>query len=416
MQSVVETLRVRPVFLWVAFLVPAASTFGHYLAPNRNVFRGHDLGIIAAFALASVVLFFWIPYRSNERWPRHVTAFFLLAAVAWAYQIVRTQLDGSLFNLNAFILPLLLLLLALKPPSRRDLTSALLLLAYSLAVISFLTISLGSLGITPSGFAVSDAGGVGRLWVLEQLGLRGRWGGPFGSVNYAAPVGGLLLIIGIASRGLHRTILLLAGLVILGMSQGRTALMAVVAALLVFALWSPRFKRLPHYQLVRILIIALASLGIAGYVLAQDPTFNGRTPIWANFFGLFASNPIFGVGTTGVIDFVVESEGQPGFVPHTHAHSVLIDGATRYGLIFVVLTLAIYVLALISSVKALPESGSGPMALTVYVIVSGSAETIYSWNYWSIYLAVLTYVVLISAVGKRKLSTADRAVGSPAAT
>lgn len=415
MRTVVETLRYRPVFLWMAFLIPAASIFGHYLAPNQNIFRGHDWGIIAAFALAIVVLFSWIPYQSTGRWPMHVFAFFLLTAGAWAYQVVRTQMDGSLFNLTAFIVPLLFLLLALKLPSKRDLTTALLLLAYSLAVISFLTLLLGTLGLTPSGFAVSDGGG-NRVWMLEQFGLVGRWGGPFGSVNYAAPVGGLLLIIGISSRGIHRIILPPAGLLILAMSQGRTALFAVIAALLAVLLWSPRFQRLPHHGSVRLLILALTALGVAGYILGQDPTFNGRTPIWADFSGLLVSNPIFGVGTTGVIDFVVENEGQPGFIPHTHAHSVLLDGATRYGLIFAALTLAIYALALISSVKALPENGSGPMALTVFVIVSGSAETIYSWNYWSIYLAVLTYVVLISAVARRKVSTADRDVGSPAAT
>jgi O-antigen ligase len=157
-------------------------------------------------------------------------------------------------------------------------------------------------------------------------------------------------------------------------------------------------------------------LGVAGYILGQDPTFNGRTPIWEDFSGLLVSNPIFGVGTTGVIDFVVENEGQPGFIPHTHAHSVLLDGATRYGLIFAALTLAIYALALISSVKALPENGAAPMALTVFVIVSGSAETIYSWNYWSIYLAVLTYVVLVSAAAKREVPSPEKDVRSPADT
>jgi len=414
-RTVVETLRYKPVFLWLAFLVPAASVFGHYLAPNKDILRGHDWGIIAAFALAIVVFFSWIPYQSTGRWPTHVFAFFLLTAGAWAYQVVRTQMDGSLFNLTAFIAPLLLLLLALKRPSKRDLVTALLLLAYSLAVISFLTLSLGTLGLTPSGFAVSDGGG-NRIWMLEQFGLVGRWGGPFGSVNYAAPVGGLILIVGIASRGVHRTILLPAGLLILTISQGRTALFAVTAALLVFFLWSPRFQRLPNHGFIRILILALTALGVAGYILSQDPTFNGRTPIWADFSGLLVSNPIFGVGTTGVIDFVVENTGQPGFIPHTHAHSVLLDGVTRYGLIFGALTLAIYALALISSAKASPENGSGPMALTVFVIVSGSAETIYSWNYWSIYVAVLTYVVLISACAKRETYMPEKDVRSPADT
>jgi hypothetical protein len=32
----------------------------------------------------------------------------------------------------------------------------------------------------------------------------------------------------------------------------------------------------------------------------------------------------------------------------------------------------------------------------VFVIVAGLAETIYSWNYWSAYIAVLVWSVLIS--------------------
>jgi len=287
-------------------------------------------------------------------------------------------------------------MLRLKAVSTRDLRIGLLIMAVFLALISIASLVLGTLGTAPSGFGVSDGGG-SRLWILEQFGYPGRWGGPFGSVNYAAPIGGLLVVVGLTSKRWMRILLILVGSLILLLSQGRSAVVALMAAALTLVLWGPRFQRFRHRNLLRVFILLTVVTAIVGYIFGVAPSLNGRTSIWGDFTSLFSANPIFGVGTTGVIDFVVENESQPGFVPHTHAHSVILDGATRYGLVFIVLTLAIYALATTSAIRALPDLGPGPLALAVFVIFSGLAETTHSWFYWSTYLAVLTYVALVSS-------------------
>lgn len=407
-----ETRR-RALFAWVLFAIPAASTFGHYLAPNEDVFKGHDWGIIGAFVLALVAFGLWVPFQSRYRWSPFALLFLTLLAVAWIYQLVRTQADGSTFNISASIVLLALLLLTLKPLDKRDLRTSLLVLAYSLAVISIATLILGSIGATPSGFAVSDGGG-SRIGVLEAFGYPGRWGGPFGSVNYAAPVGGLLVVIGLTLRRTHRVVLVTVGLLILVLSQGRTALVAVIAAALALALFGGRIERWKHARVIRVASGLLAVLVLILYLITVDPTINGRTTIWGNFFSLFASDPVSGIGSSGVLQFVAENDGALGFVPHTHAHSVLLDGATRYGVVFIALSLGIYGIALVMSARALNSVGSGPLALVIYVIVAGLTETTYSWMYWSTYSAVLTYAVLITAERKPSQRVIQKEAGAVA--
>lgn len=404
-----ETSR-RGQFAWILFAIPAASTFGHYLAPNEDVFKGHDWGIILAFVLALVAFGLWIPFQSRSRWSSLALLFITLLSLAWIYQVLRTQADGSVFNISASIVLFALLLLALKPPEKRDLRLSLLVLAYSLAVISIASLILGSIGATPSGFAVSDGGG-SRIGVLEAFGYPGRWGGPFGSVNYAAPVGGLLVVIGLTLKSAHRVVLMTVGLLILVLSQGRAALVALIAAALALALFAERVRRSRFSRLITVAGGLSVGLVLVLYLSRVDPTINGRTTIWGNFISLFATDPVVGVGSSGVLQFVAENDGTPGFVPHTHAHSVLLDGATRYGVGFLLLSSGIYGIALVMSVKALRPVGPGPLALVVYVIVAGLTETTYSWIYWSTYAAVLTYAVLITDETKPSQKVIPKEIG-----
>ena len=396
MRRFLDVVQQRAVFLWVLFSIPAVSTFGHYLAPNRPFFKGHDLGVLSALALTLVAAILWVPFVRRRRWPTLTLVFLGTLGVAWIYQITRIQLDGSLFNLGAFGVPIALTAIAFKPVSRQDLYLAVTVFGYSLAVVSLLALLLGEVGVTPSGFDVSDAG-ADRTGLLSALGLETRWGGPFGSVNYASPVGGVLVVLGATIRGLNRWVFLITGILILTLGQGRTTVFALVLAGLVVVLFSERFRCLKHRIRWRIVIVAGVLISLILYIILIDPTFNGRTPIWIDFYELFMTSPLVGVGETGVLEFVSNNVGEPGFVPHTHGHSVLLDGATRFGLIFALFTVGIYGIALTLGIRALPTGGPGPLGISVFVIAAGSAETIHSWIYWSIYMVILVCAVLIAS-------------------
>lgn len=386
-------LHTQPVYLWIAFCIPALASFGHALAPGQPVFKGQDLGIVVALALTGLAVAAWLPYTRRLRWPIMVYVFLGLALMAWTYQIVRTQLDQSLFNLTVVAVPVVLAMIAIKPAPRAGLDRALLSLGYSLLAVSAASLVFGGLGWMPSGFDVTDAG-YQRWIILDWTGIPSRWGGPFGSVNYASPVGGLLIVIGATRGGLHRWVLVGGGLVILGLGQARTSMLAVVAALLVVVLWSPTVSRLRCARATRWAVITMALVLTIAYVGVLDPTLNGRTPIWADFIGLLPDNIVFGVGDSGILAFVGQEAGNPGFVPHTHVHSVLLDGLVRYGTVMAVLTLTLFALAVTAGVRTLRESDVAPMSVTVFVIAAGIAETLHSWNYWTVYLAALTWVVL----------------------
>jgi hypothetical protein len=405
-RSTVSSLRDRPLYLWVIFAIPALATFGHAIAPGQAVFKGQDLGIIADIAATVLAVALWVPYRRTGLWPS--TVFMLLAVifVAWLYEIVRIQWDQSLFNDTVITVPVALALIALKPVGKRDLGIALLVLAYSLIAISVASLVFGGLGWMPNGFEVSDAG-EGRIPLLDLVGVPNRWGGPFESVNYASPIGGLLIVIGASRRGWNRRIILAGGIVILALGQARTSIFATVAALLVLVMWSPVVSRLPRPHLIRWLIAGVAGLAGILYVVVVDPTFNGRTPIWSDFLGLWHQNPIFGIGDSGVRAYI-ESRIGTGLVTHGHAHSVLLDALVRYGLMLALLTLVIFGIAVYASIRALKSGDPFPLAITVFVILAGSAETLHSWEYWTAYMASLVWVVLIG-VGRFPRPTASAA-------
>jgi len=391
MQRLLDLARQRAVYIWVIFAIPAAAILGHALAPNQAFFKGHDLGILLGLGLTLLALLLWFPFQAQYRWPPLVWVFLSLTLVAWVYQVLRTQLDGSLFNLTAFAVPVLLLMIALKPVASTDLRRALLVLGYTLIAISFISLFLGQLNLMPNGFNVSDAG-VERTGFLSIFGISSRWGGPFGSVNYSSPVGGLLVALGLNVSGRHRYAFVVSGLAILVLGQGRTAIVATVLAVGVFLLFSDRVRRSRYRVQIWVATAVISAVAAIAYVRLFDATFNGRTPIWRDFIQLLGLDPLAGVGTTGILSYVADNVGDPGFIPHTHAHSVLLDAAVRHGLALTAIALAIYVVALIAGIRALPKHGSGPLAIVVFVIVAGLAETIYSWNYWSVYAAALTYV------------------------
>lgn len=407
-QRAIGYARTRATFLWIIYAIPAVSVFLHAVAPDQPFFKGQDLGILSSLALTGLAVPLWSLYRRKDRWPRLAMAFLLLLAAAWLYQVVRTQMDQSVFTLAAFCVPVVLLLIMTKAAPRHEFDTAMLVLAYSVVVISVASLVLGRLGWMPDGFVTGDAGGQ-RFTQLAWLGIPGRWSGPFGSVNLVSPVGGLVLVFGATRRGGHRIALVLGGLLILALGQGRSALIAAAVGLLIVALWSPTVERLRHAVLVRWTSLGAAVIVTVLYVAFIDPTFNGRTPIWTNFLGLLPANPAFGVGESGIVAFVVEMSPTPGFIPHQHAHSVLFDATTRYGLVMALLTLAIFALAIAAGIRDLRHHGPASLAVAVFVIVAGLTETIHSWAYWSTFVAALVWAVAIAEEPHPTQSASDSA-------
>lgn len=175
---------------------------------------------------------------------------------------------------------------------------------YSLNLIALISLIFGGRWGIPSGFDGPD-GGAGRfLGVSEFFGIETRWGGPFGSVNYLTPVGGLLLLLGVVYSRWNRWIFVSMAVVILFLGQARTTYFALAIAILVLILWSHRFSAIRHAGVIRWFSVASASVAVFAYIFVVDSTFNGRTPIWVDYWSEVSASLIPGIGSSGVTEYV----------------------------------------------------------------------------------------------------------------
>lgn len=393
----------RAAYAWVAFLIPPLAILGHAWAPGEAYFKGQDLGVLAALLLTGVAIALWLPYRSRDRWQPLAIAALLLLLVAWLAQIVRIQLDGALFTVASFCLPLLLLAFLVKPPSAADLRIAGLCLGYGIAVVALISIPLGMLGWMPSGFEGADNAECRTTVLCDLLGGVNRWSGPFGSVNYAAPIGGLLIVLGAAQRRRHAWPLVATGVLIMVLSQGRSAVFAAVAGLTIVILWGARVSHSPARRAIRAVVLVVLGVLVLVYLVVFDPTLNGRTPYWREFLSMWNDQRWTGIGTSGIDQYMAAHEDL-GTV--SHAHSVILDQLVRWGPLLAALTIAVFVLVLLVTGRALPRVGPGPLAVTVAIIVAGLVETVHDWTYWSPYVALLAWAAMSGGL-RRQPSSAE---------
>jgi hypothetical protein len=358
------------------------------------VWKGQDLGVLATLGASAVVVLLWIPFRGDGRVRGLPLAFIAVSCAAWLVGLLRIQADDSLFTEGVVAVPVILVALALKRPSSRDLRIALLVLAYGLSLASVLSIPLGRLGWIPDGFEGVDSALCRLSFLCDLTGGLPRWAGPFGSVNYAAPIGAFLVVVGLMFRRGNRWLLCVSGILVLVLSQGRTALFALLVALLILFLGSSQIRHRAHARLITwVTIVAFGVLTVI-YIVVVDPTLNGRTAIWGSFLQLWRTSPMTGVGDSGVTTFLTDSGTS---VTVNHAHSVFIDLLIRSGIVPTVLGVCALLLAVLATARVLRARGPAPLALVAFVIAAGLTETTYGWIYWSVYSAAVTWAVLSSA-------------------
>ena len=398
----------KPWYLWLGFSLPALLIFLQSVAPFEPTFRAQNISVWTGILGAIAVLLLWIAYKGFTSLADNVfRSFVLLLALGWLVQVVMQLLDGYTFNHTTYFVPLFLFLLFLKPPTKKDFYLAGLVLGYSLALIIVVSLALGgNLGI-PNGFDVPDNGASRFFFLSDLFGVETRWGGPFGSVNYATPVGGLLLFLAAFYRRWHRAIFVIIGLLVLLLGQARTTYFAVAFALLALVLWSSWFSKFRFASVARWISASLAAAVSVAYIASIDPTLNGRTPIWTDYWELTRESLILGAGTSGITGYVADASlNNPTGVFHLHAHSVYLDGLTRYGLVWLLLSMIVFIFAFTIAFKARKGAiTSRGIALVTFIFFAGLTETIFSWAYVTIYMLSLIYVVGLSNGSSEKPQT-----------
>lgn len=382
-------------YLIPLFLIPVAANFGSSLAPGEAILFGQGWGILASFSLAGVAICMWLfTYRNSDQWMSLQKIFLVALGITWTCQTVITYLDHQAFNYSAFLLPLTAILLYFKKPTSGMIIQAFKWFLNGLVVIALMSLILGSFDLYPNGFAAADSG-LSRIPILSDLfDINTRWAGPFASVNLAAPVGGLLIVAGFTTRGITRSVSIIGGFLILLLSQGRTSIFATLVGISIVAMYSNRFQTLNHRTIIRASIVLALALSLFTYIYIADRTLAARTYIWDNFIQLFWTQPITGIGTSGLEEYIALGGESVNSILYSHGHNVMIDIATRYGVILLALTLGLFATAILITWKPRVTNNARPLAILAFVIFAGLAETIHDWQYLSIFTVAIIYAAI----------------------
>lgn len=402
LRAIPQVCRDRALYLWVALATPPIAQFAHYLDPATPLFKGHAAGVIFALAGLLVAVGLWIPFRRSVTWPRVSISAIVLILVAWVYAVLRVQFGGYTFDLTAFCVPVVVLLIMIKPPNRRDILGASLLFSYLLIASAMASLALDSAGLVRSGFDLAMTGYSRIPFIGHFFAIDTRWEGPFGSVNYAGPVGAFLIVYGATLKSWHRVILITCGVGIVLLSQARGAIFALFAGLVVLLAYSSSIQRLRRPWVARWVIFGGFILAGATYIGLADSTMSGRTWVWIDFLTLWKSSPWIGVGDGGIVRYVAEGGVGTTSPRHTHGHSVYLDTLTRGGVLLLVLLLAFTICIGIVGFRAANLGKPASLALLVLVVVGGLPETLYSITYLNIHLVPLLIALMLGSAALSK--------------
>ena len=315
--------------------------------------------------------------------------FFML--IAWLIPVLRLAQSGESLNFLVWTLPIFLLMCSMKPPQLSQVHKVSLVFALAVIVCGLIALVFGLVGLSPSSFGI--ASGLNRFQFLVELGIDGRWFGPFVHSNLAGPVGGAVFLIGLSQRSVVRVFVVSGGGLILALSQSRTGLFATLTVTLWWFVLCSDALRSRIRKPLRVFLLFMPILLAALYVAVFDSTLAWRTYAWADFAGIWWSSPIFGGATVGIEDYMAAGKAS-GPSLQSHAHNLLIDGAARWGIAFFVLICVIAVMSMWLAVSALRFGSYQGFVLVSFVLLVGLVETPFDW----IHLTPLMFVFLLGVL------------------
>lgn len=368
--------------------VPLAVLFEDIYG-GEAVLKGQPWYVLVPFVFAAISGIFWLRFNRIGNYSKSTLTFLIAMIFAWSILISLEIIDGLAHNYTTYLVPVILLMLIFKPIS----ANAALRVGNTLAWATILVI------------VISFVHDLFRGEQLPALGIRlpgvslavfegARWVGPFENPNYAGPIVAFLLIYAFAKTGWQRWIFMVSGATLVLMSGSRSAFLGSLAGLIIIFIYSrsPSLERIGRgakAAIVGAIFIAFSVIGIA-----VDPTLNGRTPIWPEYWRMWLVDPLTGIGTQEIQSRISAGEIGPEFV---HAHNLFLDLLGRYGIVgFISITLVLG-LALAVAIGAARRSDSLSLALVLTFLTIGLVEVHGSWLYWSIPTCWLLIAVLVGS-------------------
>lgn len=348
-----------------------------YEWPDLPTIKSQPVGIWSAGLFFLVSLALWLPAKRSERTSGLLVTFLLALGLLWTLVMVLSGVHGDLFTHAAWLYPVALLMVAVKPPDWSEARSVLTFVGWNVAAIIVLTRVAELLGL----LSMPDIGT--ELVAFEKanywlplsgtIGPEGRWPGPFGHNAMTGNMGALLVILGLGLRTRFVWVLAPIGVVVLLLTNSRSSWVAAGLGAVIVLVFGSQYlaQKVGRGRLLGLGIIAASIVAVLAY--RASPTLTGRTTTyWPEFLGLWQSSPWIGVGNTG------KSELLPANLDN--GHNILIDVLAKYGLAAGTLVVVALAVAVVLAAKASLIGRPISLGLVVALITIGITQSDHGWN------------------------------------
>ena len=379
------------------------AILANFFWPLTPVFKGQGAEILIPFVFLVVGVVFWIAYSTNLTWPKNTKIFLGLVIVYWFYARILDSIQNDAVNYTAFILPIVIGMIYLKPITTRTTFFTLDGLSFLIIAISIVAQIAVKLDLVAPRTEFPH-----RLPFFPMLGFDSRWEGVFGNVNYSGPVGAFLLVYGVGRGKLRGVVIAVAGLVFLLASESRGAMVAAFIGCLIIVVFQPTWGR---WKLSLPLRLSIGSVLILVPLLASvvsDPTGNGRLTVWKDFLSVWPKEPIFGVGGDQIAIYI--QEGDLTFFS-THGHNVLVQAIVTQGAVGVILISLIFTLGIVVAVPKKGNSMKISISILITMILCNVYEDLINGVQLSITYIAIVLAVLLGAKPKTKLQASEMNTG-----
>lgn len=389
----------RVPFLVTLILAVVVSGFLQYLwqyaFPWIPVVKGQPPGVWSGLLLVGVALVLWFlapSRRVSERW---LIGFLAVLLVLWASELVISRIHGDAFNYAVWAYPVIVGMLALKLPTKAEMVTGIVFLAWLAAGILVVTRALEMLSVIP----VAPVGDYllgyeeENYWLPLSgwLGPEGRWPGPFFHNSQTGNMGAYLLVAGVALRRRSSIAFIVVGALTLLLTSSRGSMVgaAIGVAIALFLgdyAWNRRLRR-------GVLVAATLVVGTVAVALAviASPNLTGRDRYWSAFLDLWQTSPWIGVGITG------RMANAPDFINGTNGHNLFVDALAHYGVLPAAGVILAIVIASVLAVKASLCAVVLPLALTATYVFIGLAQSDYNWMVTSNPWLVLVLATILAS-------------------
>ena len=369
-----------------------------YIRYSESMSLGRPLSLLAGGIGALLTTLLWLIYRPTGRWNAQFTLFLALVGATWLVAVGLSATQGSPLDASLLGLPLLLAMIWAKPVPIRDV-----LRAIDFWALSTVGLAAAFIGLQWAGLAVTSDPIYLRRWQIPTpFGtVIERWAGPFGNVNFAGPLGAAILVYGLTRSGMVRLISVAGGLIILILSESRSAIAAAIVGVTVLVV-AQAMKRGRLRPLASFGAVGLAAISISGLLLL-DPSLNGRTSIWVNYLDAWWDNPIWGLRLQGGLT--------------SSGHNTLIDTALQYGLAGLLPMLGALAVLTFMAFKVARRGPAFVLPLLAVVLVGCSMDRLIDLRYFTLEAVPILAIALgASAYANEATSVHSHLGQSPSPT